>query len=241
MSYKKDHCSTLYHTRTSTISQREKETKAATLLLRANSIAMNLASVTVVACVLLLGTAIKTVSSRFVYTANNEESVEEQTNVPSRTPNLNRAVENAGILVADLTTMQAKIQRNLLFAQDYEPPPQPTVAFLQQVKAVAEALYDDLLMEQANMVQTNSRRVQTQEFPLTQQENNMADQQRSGYYRTEEMNREMAELEQENAEEQQRPLEAAKEGYGRYGGYAGHRYGYGRHGGYAGHRYGYGK
>ena len=102
------------------------------------------------------------------------------------------------------------------------------VAFLQQVKAVAEALYDDLLMEQANMVQTNSRRVQTQEFPLTQQENNMADQQRYGYYyRTEEMNREMAKLEQENAEEQQRPLEAAKEVYG-YGGYARRRYGYGK-------------
>ena len=186
---------------------------------------MNLASVTVVACVLLLGTAITTVSSRFVYTANNEESVEAQANVPSRTPNLNRAVENAGILVADLTTMQAKIQRNLVFAQDYpQPPPWSTVAFLQQVKAVAEALYDDLLMEQANMVQTNSRRVQTQEFPLTQQENNMADQQRYGYHRTEEMNREMAELEQENAEEQQRPLEAAKEVYG-HGGYARRRYG----------------
>ena len=123
-------------------------------------------------------------------------------------------------------TMQAKIQHNLLFAQDY--PPQSTVALLQQVKAVAEAVYDDLLMEQANMVQTNSRGVQTQQFPLTQQENNMADQQRYGYYyRTEEMNREMAELEQENAEEQQRPLEAAKEGYG-YGGYARRRYGYGK-------------
>ena len=127
--------------------------------------------------------------------------------------------EKAGILVADLTTL-------LLFAQDY--PPQSTVALLQQVKAVAEAVYDDLLMEQANMVQTNSRGVQTQQFPLTQQENNMADQQRYGYYyRTEEMNREMAELEQENAEEQQRPLEAAKEGYG-YGGYACRRYGYGK-------------
>ena len=194
---------------------------------------MNLASVTVVACVLLLGTAITTVSSRFGYIANNEESVEAQANVPSRTPNLNRAVEKARILVANLTMMQAQIQRNLLFAQDY--PQQPYVAFLQQVKAVAEALYDDLLMEQANMVQTNSRGVQTQEFPLTQQENNMADQQRSGYYHTEEMNREMAELEQENAEEQQRPLEAAKEGYGRYGGHARHRYGYGRYG------YGYGK
>ena len=188
---------------------------------------MNLASVTVVACVLLLGTAITTVSSRFGYIANNEESVEAQANVPSRTPNLNRAVEKARILVASLTTMQAQIQRNLVFAQDYESPPRPTVAFLQQVKAVAEALYDDLLMEQANMVQTNSRRVQTQEFPLTQQENNMADQQRYGYYRTEEMNREMAELEQENAEEQQRPLEAAKEVYG-YGGYARRRYGYGK-------------
>ena len=206
---------------------------------------MNLASVTVVACVLLLGTAITTVSSRFGYIANNEESVEAQANVPSRTPNLNRAVEKARILVASLTTMQAQIQRNLVFAQDYESPPRPTVAFLQQVKAVAEALYDDLLMEQANMVQTNSRRVQT---PLTQQENNMADQQRYGYYRTEEMNREMAELEQDNAEEQQRPLEAAKEGYGRYGGHARRRYGYGRYarrrygyGGYARRRYGYGK
>ena len=186
---------------------------------------MNLASVTVVACVLLLGTAITTVSSRFVYTANNEESVEAQANVLSRTPNLNRAVEKARILVASLTTMQAQIQRNLVFAQDYESPPRPTVAFLQQVKAVAEALYDDLLMEQANMVQTNSRGVQT---PLTQQENNMADQQRYGYYyRTEEMNREMAELEQDNAEEQQRPIEAAKEGYG-YGGYARRHYGYGK-------------
>ena len=177
---------------------------------------MNLSSATIVACVVLLGTAISTVSS---------QPVEAQANVPSHTPNLNRAVENAGILVADLTTMQTKIQRNLLFAQDY--PQQPYVAFLQQVKAVAEAVYDDLLMEQANMVQTNSRGVQTQQFSLTQQENNMADQQRYGYYRTEEMNREMAELEQENAEEQQRPLEAAKEVYG-YGGYARRRYGYGK-------------
>ena len=178
---------------------------------------MNLSSATIVACVVLLGTAISTVSSQWV---------EAQANVPPRTPNLNRAVENAGILVADLTTMQTKIQRNLLFAQDY--PQQPYVAFLQQVKAVAEALYDDLLMEQANMVQTNSRGVQTQQFPLTQQENNMADQQRYRYYyRTEEMNREMAKLEQENAEEQQRPLEAAKEVYG-YGGYARRRYGYGK-------------
>ena len=51
----------------------------------------------------------------------------------------------------------------------------------------------------------------------------------------------MAELEQDNAEEQQRPLEAAKEGYGRYGGHARRRYGYGRYGGYARRRYGYGK